>query len=61
VKVYELPTLVLGQPLLRATIGPEQQYTKSTQAGFAFEVTDLSGECLGIYRAASGGGTAVID
>jgi hypothetical protein len=61
VKVYELPTLILGQPVLRATIAPGQQYSKNTQAGFAFEVTDLSGECLGIYRAESGGGTAVID
>jgi hypothetical protein len=61
VKIYELPTLVLGQPVLRATIGPGQQYTKSTQAGFAFEVTDLSGTCIAVYRAESDGGTAIID
>jgi hypothetical protein len=60
-KIYELPTLVLGQPILRATIGPGQQYTKNTQAGFAFEVTDLSNNCIAVYRAESDGGTAVID
>jgi hypothetical protein len=61
VKVYELPTLILGQPVLRATLGPGQQVTRSTQVGFAFEVTEVDGECIGIYRAQAGGGTAVID
>ncbi|HLG10838.1 MAG TPA: hypothetical protein VI876_03680 [Dehalococcoidia bacterium] len=61
VKIYELPTLILGQPVLRATIADGQQYTKSTQAGFAFKVTDLDDNCLGVYRAQAGGGTAIID
>ena len=61
IKVYELPTLILGSPVLRATVPSGQQYTRSTQVGFAFEVTDSDDNCIAVYRAVSGGGTAMID
>jgi hypothetical protein len=61
IKIYELPTLILGSPVLRATVADGDDYTRNTQVGFAFKVTDLDDNCIAVYRAVAGGGTALID
>ncbi len=68
VRVYELPVLILDQPILRATIADGDDYTRVTQVGRAFKVTDMDnsgpgndGNCLAVYVAQPGGGTAYID
>jgi hypothetical protein len=62
IRVYELrQVLDLSPPILRATIPDGDDYTRNTQVGIAFKVTDLSDNCIAVYRAVPGGGTAIID
>jgi hypothetical protein len=60
VAIYELPTLILGSPTLRATLAPGQQATLSTNSGRAFEARK-NGSCIGVYIATGTPSTAIIN